>query len=105
MRRHPDIRLLRRAEDIDALAQRQAGILDALWRCLRPGGRLLYATCSLMPEENEQQVTAFLERHADARNIDVPNHWGHARSVGRQTLPGEHTMDGFYYALVEKQED
>ncbi len=104
MRRHPDIRLLRRHGDITALAGRQAAILDALWPCLRPGGRLLYATCSLMPEENERQLTAFLERHPNARNIELAGSWGHPRSVGRQTLPGEHTMDGFYYGLVEKQE-
>lgn len=105
MRRHPDIRLLRRHADIAALAERQAAILDALWPCLRPGGRLLYATCSLMPAENEEQVTWFLERHADARNIELTGTWGHPRSVGRQTLPGEHTMDGFYYALVEKKQE
>lgn len=105
VRRHPDIRLLRRSEDIARLAERQTAILEALWPCLRPGGRLLYATCSLMPEENEGQVTAFLARHGDAGLIRLPGDWGHPRPAGRQTLPGEHTMDGFYYALVEKRQN
>jgi len=103
MRRHPDIRLLRRRSDIDRLARRQAEILNGLWPCLRPGGRLLYATCSLLPQENEQQVEQFLQRCPDARSIELPKSWGHARAVGRQTLPGELTMDGFYYALLEKR--
>lgn len=105
MRRHPDIRLLRRRTDIDRLARRQADILDGLWPCLRPGGRLLYATCSLLPQENEEQVLQFLQRYPDARSIELPKDWGHARTVGRQTLPGELTMDGFYYALLEKRND
>lgn len=102
MRRHPDVRLLRRRADIDALAQRQAQILEALWPCLRAGGKLLYATCSLMPQENEQQVEQFLQRRPDARSIELPDSWGHRRGAGRQTLPGEMTMDGFFYALLEK---
>ena len=102
MRRHPDIRLLRRRDDIDNLATRQAAILDALWPCLRPGGKLLYATCSLIPQENHRQVEAFLQRSGDAHEIDLEDNWGLACPVGRQTLPGEMTMDGFYYALLEK---
>jgi len=105
MRRHPDIRLLRRRSDIDSLAVRQAAILDGLWPCLRPGGRLLYATCSLLPQENERQVEQFLQRCPDARSIELPQNWERARTVGRQTLPGELTMDGFYYALLEKRDD
>jgi len=102
MRRHPDIRLLRRRDDVDKLAQRQAAILDALWPCLRRGGKLLYVTCSLLPQENHLQVESFLQRTPDARSIVLPDSWGHACTVGRQTLPGEKTMDGFYYALLEK---
>ena len=103
MRRHPDIRLLRRKQDIETLSQRQAAILDALWPCLRPGGKLLYATCSLMPQENQQQVEAFLRRHGDARESALRIDSGHKCTHGRQTLPGEETMDGFYYALLEKK--
>ena len=103
IRRHPDIRLLRRSADIAALAERQAAILDALWPCLKPGGKLLYVTCSILPAENALQIEAFMQRHPDARALPLPGSWGHAHGVGRQTLPGEHGMDGFYYALLERQ--
>jgi len=103
MRRHPDIRLLRRKQDIEPLSQRQASILDGLWPCLRPGGKLLYATCSLIPQENQEQIEAFLQRHADARESPMRLEFGHECIHGRQTLPGEGTMDGFYYALLEKK--
>lgn len=102
MRRHPDIRLLRRASDIGELAQRQSALLEALWPCLLPGGKLLYATCSLMPQENHLQVQAFLQQHSDAQVLPMQGDWGHDLGSGRQTLPGEHTMDGFFYALMEK---
>ena len=103
IRRHPDIKWLRREQDIDQLARLQCRIIDAIWPLLRPGGRLLYATCSLIPEENELQVGRFLARTADAREHPIKAEWGVARTVGRQTLPGEQTMDGFYYACLEKQ--
>lgn len=102
IRRHPDIKLLRRAGDIPVLVELQARILDAIWPLLAQGGMLLYATCSLLPQENEQQVGAFLCRHSDARERLIDGDWGHPRTVGRQTLPGEQTMDGFYYACLEK---
>jgi len=102
MRRHPDVRMLRRSTDIDELAIRQAKILDSLWECLAPGGKLLYVTCSLMPKENEQQIQAFMERQSDVKVIPIDAAWGHPRAQGRQTLPGEMTMDGFFYALLEK---
>jgi len=102
MRRHPDIRLLRRAQDVDALAERQAVILEALWPCLATGGKLLYVTCSLMPQENTQQIERFLQKYPQARSLPLSDDWGHECRVGRQTLPGEKTMDGFYYALLEK---
>jgi len=102
IRRHPDIKLLRRAEDIDQLSALQARILDALWPTLRPGGRLLYVTCSVMAKENHRQISAFLGRHKDARPLPLEVPWGHACEVGRQILPGEDGMDGFYYALLEK---
>ena len=102
MRRHPDVRMLRQETDIEDLAIRQAKILDSLWECLAPGGKLLYVTCSLMPKENEQQIQAFMERQPGAKVIPIDATWGHPRAVGRQTLPGEMTMDGFFYALLEK---
>lgn len=102
IRRHPDIKHLRRAEDIAQLARLQASILDALWPTLRIGGRLLYVTCSIMAEENHQQIAAFLAHHKDARELPLEVPWGHACEAGRQILPGEDGMDGFYFALLEK---
>ena len=102
IRRHPDIKLLRRDSDIEQLAELQARILDALWPTLKPGGQLLYVTCSVMAQENQQQVSAFLDRHKDARHRPLEVPWGHTCEVGRQILPGEDGMDGFYYALLEK---
>ncbi len=102
IRRHPDIKLLRRAEDPAAMAARQARILDAVWPLLRPGGILLYVTCSLLPEENDEQIARFLARAGDACPLVIDAPWGHARGAGRQTLPGEGGMDGFFYARVTK---
>ncbi|MEF1255225.1 MULTISPECIES: 16S rRNA (cytosine(967)-C(5))-methyltransferase RsmB [unclassified Vibrio] len=97
IRRHPDIKWLRRADDIAALAELQSEILDAMWQQLKPGGTLVYATCSITPQENKEQVKAFLARTSDAQlqGSDVSN-------PGRQILPGEEDMDGFYYAILTK---
>jgi 16S rRNA (cytosine967-C5)-methyltransferase len=103
IRRHPDIKLLRRAQDIDDLAQRQAQILEALWPLLARGGMLLYATCSVMERENALQVASFIKGHADAQELVLDAAWGMAREVGRQILPGQDNMDGFYYACVQKR--
>ncbi|UXI01270.1 16S rRNA (cytosine(967)-C(5))-methyltransferase RsmB [Photobacterium sp. TY1-4] len=97
IRRHPDIKWLRRADDIAALAQLQAEIVDAMWQQLKPGGTLVYATCSITPQENCDQVTAFVARTADATLIDSD-----PQQPGRQILPGEDEMDGFYYAVIRK---
>ena len=94
IRRHPDIRLRRHPEDVATAAAQQARLLARLWPCLRPGGRLLYATCSVLPEENDAQIATFLGRHPDARHSAHP--------LTGQTLPGQGEMDGFYYALLEK---
>ncbi len=102
VRRHPDIKLLRRASDIAALAQGQRAILDAVWPLLAPKGLLLYATCSLLPEENEVQIQAFLRDHPEARWVPIKAAWGKATGCGRQILPGEQDMDGFFYARLEK---
>ncbi len=117
IRRHPDIKVLRRAEDIAVLTALQAQILDNLWPMLKPGGILLYATCSILREENDRQIKAFLERHNDspetdsperisdsAREIQIQAEWGRAMPVGRQILPGEQNRDGFYYALIRKED-
>ncbi len=102
IRRHPDIKALRRAGDLDALTATQARLLDALWPLLAPGGMLLYATCSVLKRENTDQVDAFLRRHADAAERPIDAAWGHACGHGRQILPGDAGMDGFYYARLVK---
>jgi 16S rRNA (cytosine967-C5)-methyltransferase len=102
IRRHPDIKVLRRASDIATLQQEQARLLRHLWHTLRPGGKLLYATCSILPEENSHQLEAFLAEQHDATHQPIRADWGRALSLGRQILPGEQGMDGFYYALLSK---
>ena len=102
VRRQPDVRLHRRASDLDALVALQAGLLDALWTTLRPGGVLVYATCSILGAENAAQVAAFLARTPDAWAEPLPAYLGHAAGPGRQRLPGEGGGDGFYYARLRK---
>ncbi len=99
IRRHPDIKWLRRDRDIAELAQLQAEILDAVWPHLKSGGTLVYATCSVLPEENSQQIKAFLQRTADA----VLNETGDADLPGQQNLPGAEQGDGFFYAKLIKK--
>jgi 16S rRNA (cytosine967-C5)-methyltransferase len=95
-RRHPDLKWLRRAQDLPAFAARQGAVLDALWQVLAPNGKLLYVTCSVFPRENEDVVAAFVTRARGARLVPLPG------GAGAQLLPGpEH--DGFHYALIEKQ--
>ena len=101
IRRQPDVKLHRRATDIGALAQQQARLLDAMWPMLAPGGRLVYATCSLLAVENSTAVAGFLSRHAEAKVQAVAIGW-HASGAGAQNLPGEGGMDGFFYAIVDK---
>jgi SAM-dependent methyltransferase len=101
MRRHPDIKLLRRESDIMPLLALQRKILDALWRLLKPGGKMLYCTCSIFKEENEIQVAKFLQRHPDCVEVGIDDAaWGEQRPNGRQILTGSANMDGFYYALL-----
>ncbi len=102
IRRHPDIKSLRRASDLAPLAATQAALLEALWPLLAPGGRLLYVTCSVLDTENSKQIHRFLRAHDDAREVGLDMDWGHTCEHGRQILPGEHGMDGFYYACLSK---
>lgn len=102
VRRQPDVLLHRRPDDIGALAALQARLLDALWPTLKPGGALLYATCSILKDENQRQVEAFLARTADARAEPLDERFGHASGPGRQRLPGEGGRDGFFYARLRK---
>lgn len=103
IRRNPDIKLLRRKGDISKLAATQSAILDNCWGLLKPGGRLLYATCSIFSEENERPVQHFLQTHADAEALPIELAQGIASGVGVQILPGAGGMDGFYYALLQKR--
>ncbi|MBJ2129962.1 16S rRNA (cytosine(967)-C(5))-methyltransferase RsmB [Alteromonas sp. IB21] len=101
IRRHPDIRWLRKANDIDNLAQLQRRILDTLWGLLKPGGTLLYATCSILPKENVTQIAQFLSDTPDAMLSPITK-TETLEKPGRQIKPGEQQMDGFYYARLVK---
>ena len=110
IRRHPDIKILRRAEDIGQLQSLQKAILQAIWPLLAPGGVMVYATCSILKQENEQQIQAFLTANTDAIELPLfPNaseetaDWGVAGVCGRQIITGESAMDGFYYAKIGKR--
>ncbi|QXB05916.1 16S rRNA (cytosine(967)-C(5))-methyltransferase RsmB [Providencia rettgeri] len=96
IRRHPDIKWLRRDSDINELAQLQSQILEAIWPYLKPGGTLVYATCSIMPEENGKQIQSFLSKHNDACLND-------GTDAGLQILPSTNGGDGFFYARLVKK--
>lgn len=102
IRRNPDIKLTRQAEDIPALAQLQGELLDVLWPTLESGGVLVYATCSALPEENTQVIEQFLARTADAQEWPFALECGLAQPHGRQLLAQEQGHDGFYYARLRK---
>ncbi|MDH1729300.1 16S rRNA (cytosine(967)-C(5))-methyltransferase RsmB [Pseudomonas chengduensis] len=102
IRRHPDIKLTRKPEDIPALAQLQGELLDALWPTLAPGGILLYATCSVLPTENSETIAAFLARTPDAQEVAIAGEFGLQPAHGRQLLPQLDGHDGFYYAKLIK---
>lgn len=101
IRRHPDIKWLRRDSDIAALVQLQADILDAMWAQLKPGGTLLYATCSILPAENTEQISKFIARTDNARQIPLTNGSPDDASSW-QILPNTQGMDGFFYAKLQK---
>ena len=102
IRRHPDIKLTRQADDIAALAALQGELLDALWPTLEVGGILLYATCSTLPTENTEVIEAFLARTSGARELDLATAAGIKQPHGRQLLAQEGRHDGFYYAKLIK---
>lgn len=110
IRRHPDIKLLRTADDIAALAQLQEKILLAIWPLLKPGGTLLYATCSIMPEENHLQIKRFTEATDNARLVPLEGQWGYDTGFGKQLFANANSPanssgqsgDGFFYSLMIK---
>jgi len=102
IRRHPDIKYLRTSADIQNITILQTEILDALWPLLSKGGKLLYITCSVFKAENDEQIAAFNKKHNDANSIPIQASWGMATEYGRQILPGDNSMDGFYYAQLQK---
>ncbi len=103
IRRHPDIKLHRRTGDIPQLARGQSRLLAALWPLVAADGRLVYATCSLLREENEHVVGAFLDTHPEAQPGPCDLSVGRAAGAGWQILPGEGGLDGMYYAVIEKR--
>lgn len=102
IRRHPDIKWLRREADLAAAARTQGRLLKALWPLLAPGGVLLYATCSILRAEGEAVARAFRASHADAEELRIETPWGEAREIGRRLAPGG-AYDGFYYARFIKK--
>ncbi len=107
IRRHPDIKTLRRETDIQALVVLQAEILDAAWQMLAVGGELLYVTCSIFKDENERQVSSFMTAHQDAKALEITEgmvgmNWGRPCNPGLQLFPGEHDADGFYFCRLTK---
>lgn len=100
IRRHPDIKWLRKKDDISVLTQLQQSILKSIWSLLKPGGTLLYATCSILPEENSEQIQQFISENSDAELMKMPET---LNTIGWQILPDHHDMDGFYYAKLLKK--
>lgn len=102
IRRNPDIKINRKPADIVELVEIQKQLVNNIWLALKPGGKLLYATCSVMPEENEHQMAEFLSTTEDAKEINLTVPWGKKVSHGIQLLPNKNSHDGFYYCLIEK---
>jgi 16S rRNA (cytosine967-C5)-methyltransferase len=102
MRRNPDVKVIRLKSDINQFAELQQGLLESAWRQVRPRGRLLYITCSLLPAENEDIVSNFLAVTADAKITPLSASFGIEKKVGRQTLPSVSGGDGLYYCMLEK---
>jgi 16S rRNA (cytosine967-C5)-methyltransferase len=104
IRRHPDIKLLRKPEQVKSLAEIQSGLLTKLWTCLKPGGLLLYTTCSLLRQENEETIRRFLDSTDSAKYEAIAAEWGVECAFGRQLLPGTSSgPDGFFYAVLRKE--
>jgi len=102
IRRHPDIKLLRRETDITELAATQLRVLEGCWETLRNGGRLVYATCSVLQQENKRIIQRFINSHMDAQLVPITLDWGEETGYGRQLITGSQDQDGFFYACLVK---
>ncbi len=102
IRRHPDIKVHRQPEDIEKLVKTQRNIMTALWPLLASGGRLVYVTCSVLKQENQDQIAWFLSQQKDVSESKITTPWGRSMTFGKQILPGDEGMDGFYYACLVK---
>ncbi len=102
IRRNPDIKIIRREQDIENLNLIQHKLLENIWKVLKPGGLLVYVTCSIFPEENYKVLKDFTDKHNDAFEIKIKEYWGQDCEVGKQVLPGKNGMDGFYFACLRK---
>jgi 16S rRNA (cytosine967-C5)-methyltransferase len=103
IRKHPDIKILRREQDIAKLAEQQYQLLSSLWGLLKPNGILLYATCSVLPEENVEVLRRFLSQCSNAIEEVIDETWGITCPIGRQIFPQIHGPEGFYYAKLRKK--
>lgn len=104
LRRHPDIKLLKRASDIDQYQRIQLDLLHNLWAVIKPGGRLLYCTCSVLSQENDRVIDRFLTWTADATVTSIDATWGLTTRHGRQIVPRPDGADGFYFSLLTKRD-
>ena len=100
IRRHPDIKVLRTSNEIIKIVELQQQLLKSLWPLLNTNGLLVYATCSILPEENEIQIKNFCQTQHDCVCENISTHWGKPTGHGRQILPGENNMDGFFYSVL-----
>ncbi|MBN1684363.1 MAG: 16S rRNA (cytosine(967)-C(5))-methyltransferase RsmB [Gammaproteobacteria bacterium] len=102
IRRHPDIKYLKTEKDIKNFSDTQSFLLKSLWALLKDEGKLLYVTCSILPDENQNVISAFIKKTPNAIEEKIQSDWGIALAYGRQILPGQQNMDGFYYCLLKK---
>lgn len=102
IRRHPDIKILRKKTDIPVLAAQQLKMLNTVWPLLKNGGKLLYTTCSILLDENSEVIKLFFQSHPDAREIPLDLSWGKSCEHGQQVITGDHGRDGFYYSVIQK---
>lgn len=105
IRRHPDIKLLRTPDEVKTVVNLQSQLLHALWPLLLPGGLFVYATCSVLKEENEEQMARFLDSHQDGYLVKKDIGWGHDTGFGWQLLPGQFNNDGFFYCVLSKHDN